>query len=175
MAGAQIASRILYPLLGPRRHITLGLVCTGASIGLLSLIGFQTSLWWARLLMFVVGLSVAQVFVPTQTTAFAAISSAATGQASTMFNAMRQLGGALGVAVLTTTIVLIGPTRISSGHVVANLAAYQITFVVAGCFCLAATAWSLVIRDADAAGTIPVRRSRRAAQPGPLGAPEKAA
>src|SRR5262249_56387614 len=37
MAGAQRASRVLYPRLGPRRHITLGLTGTGASIALLAL------------------------------------------------------------------------------------------------------------------------------------------
>ena len=51
MAGAQLASRVLYPRLGPRRHITLGLAGTAASIALLALLGPQTSLWWARLLM----------------------------------------------------------------------------------------------------------------------------
>jgi hypothetical protein len=57
MAGAQLASRVLYPRLGPRRHITLGLTGTAASIGLLALLGPQTSLWWARLLMLTLGCS----------------------------------------------------------------------------------------------------------------------
>ena len=43
----------------------------------------HTSLWWARLLMFTMGLSMAQVFVPTQAAAFATISPGATGEAST--------------------------------------------------------------------------------------------
>jgi MFS family permease len=98
MGGAQLASRVLYPRLGPRRHITIGLVGTAASIALLALMGPQTSLWWARLLMFTLGLSMAQVFVPVQAASFATITSAATGRASTLFNAIRQLGGAIGVA-----------------------------------------------------------------------------
>src|SRR6266567_4769252 len=65
MTGAQLASRVLYPFLGPRRHITLGLAGAGASMGLLSLMGAHSSLWWARLLMFTMGLAMAQVFVPT--------------------------------------------------------------------------------------------------------------
>ena len=71
--------------LGPRRHITLGLAGTTASIGLLALLGPQSSLWWARLLMVTLGLSIAQVFVPVQAASFATISPAATGRASTMF------------------------------------------------------------------------------------------
>jgi EmrB/QacA subfamily drug resistance transporter len=170
MGGAQLASRLLYPRLGPRRHITLGLVGTSASIGLLALMGPQTSLWWARLLMFTLGLSMAQVFVPVQAAAFATITPAATGRASTMFNAIRQLGGAVGVAVLTTVIVLAGPVHLVNGHEVANLTAYRVAFLTAAAICLAGVACSLSIRDADAAGTIPRRGSRKGHQPGPVGA-----
>ena len=73
MAGAQLASRFLYPRLGPRRHITIGLVGVAASIALLAVLGPTTSLWWARLLMFALGLSMGQVFVPVQAAAFATI------------------------------------------------------------------------------------------------------
>jgi EmrB/QacA subfamily drug resistance transporter len=158
MIGAQLASRVLYPLLGPRRHITLGLIGAAASMGLLSLLGAHSSLWWARLLMFTMGLSMGQVFVPTQAAAFATISPGATGKASTLFNAARQVGGAIGVALLTTAIVLIGTSHIVAGHEVANLAAYRIAFLVAAAFCLAGVASALSIHDADAAATIPSRR-----------------
>ncbi len=162
MAGAQLASRVLYPRLGPRRHVAIGLLGTAASIGLLSLLGPTTSLWWARLLMLTLGLSMGQIFVPLQAAAFATITPAATGRASTMFNAVRQLGGAVGVAVLTTAIVLIGPVHLVGGHEVANLTAYRVAFLVAAVFCLAGVPFALSIRDADAARTI-VRRPAKAA------------
>jgi EmrB/QacA subfamily drug resistance transporter len=161
MGGAQLASRVLYPRLGPRRHITIGLTGTAASIGLLTLLGPGTSLWWARLLMLTLGLSMAQVFVPVQAASFATITPAATGRASTMFNAVRQLGGAVGVAVLTTVIVLVGPVHLVAGHEVANLTAYRVAFGVAAAIALCGVACSLSIRDADAAGTIPARRGQR--------------
>jgi EmrB/QacA subfamily drug resistance transporter len=168
MLGAQLASRVLYRRLGPRRHITVGLLGVSASIGLLALLGPGTSLWWARLLMFTLGLAMGQVFVPTQAAAFATISPAETGRASTMFNAVRQLGGAVGVALLTTVIVLIGATHRVAGHEVANLTAYRVTFLVAAAICLLALGSSLSIHDADAAATIPPpRQRRRAAEPGP--------
>jgi EmrB/QacA subfamily drug resistance transporter len=157
MGGAQLASRVLYPRLGPRRHISIGLTGTAASIGLLALMGPQTSLWWARLLMFTLGLSMGQVFVPVQAAAFATITPAATGRAATMFNAIRQLGGAVGVAVLTTAIVLVGPVHLVAGHPAANLAAYRAAFLAAAAISLCAVAFSLTIRDADAASTIPGR------------------
>jgi EmrB/QacA subfamily drug resistance transporter len=161
MAGAQLASRILYPRLGPRRLISIGLVGTAASIGLLALLGPTTSLWWARLLMLTLGLFMAQVFVPVQAAAFATITPAATGRASTMFNTVRQLGGAIGVAVLTTAVVLVGPLHLVGGHVVANLMAYRVAFLVAAAICLLGLLPALRINDADAARTIPARRPSR--------------
>ena len=131
MAGAQLASRVLYPVLGPRRNIALGLLAVTASIGLMSLVGAQTSLWWMRLLMFCLGVAMGQVFVPAQAAAFATISPEATGRASTMFNVFRQLGSALGVAVFTTAIVAVGATTTVAGRVTANLAAYHVAFLVA--------------------------------------------
>ncbi|MDT7625656.1 MAG: hypothetical protein QOF99_6557 [Pseudonocardiales bacterium] len=165
MAGAQLASRVLYPRLGPRRHIALGLLGAGICIGLLALMTAHTSLWWARLLMFCLGFAMGQVFVPTQTAAFASVSPEATGRASTMFSAVRQLGGAVGVAVLTTTIVLAGPTHLVAGQPVANLTAYRAAFLVAAALCLAGIAFALSIRDVDAAGTIPARRRPRPDRP----------
>ena len=77
-----------------------------------------------------------------------------------MFNAVRQLGGAIGVAVLTTAIVAVGPVHLVSGHPVANLTAYRVAFRVAAVVALLGTAFSLRIHDADAAATM-VRRGSR--------------
>lgn len=104
--------------------------------------------------MLTLGLAMGQVFVPVQAAAFATITPEATGRASTMF----------GVAVLTTAIVAVGPVRIVSGHPVANLTAYRIAFGVAAAAALIATACSLMIRDSDAARTIPQRKGRPAAR-----------
>jgi EmrB/QacA subfamily drug resistance transporter len=173
MAGAQLATRWLYPILGPRRHISGGLVAVAISIGLLGLLGPGTSLWWARLLMLALGLAMAQVFVPVQAAAFATITPEQTGRASTMFSTVRQLGGAIGVALLTTVIVALGPVHVVAGHPVANLTAYRVAFLVAAVAALVGVACSLSIRDCDAARTIPERRRRRPVtevQPGPLDA-----
>lgn len=160
MLGAQAASRVLYPVLGPRRHITLGLAGVGVSIGLLALLGPDSSLWWARLLMFCLGLSMAQVFVPTQAAAFATISPEATGRASTLFNALRQLGGAVGVAILTSVIVAVG-TGADARHGAGDLDAYRVAFLVAAGISFLGIVFALQIRDADAQNTIPARRRRK--------------
>ena len=159
MIGAQLASRYLYPTLGPRRHITLGLVTVAIVTALISLLGASASLWWARLLMFALGVGMGQVFVPTQAASFATISSENTGRASTLFNAIRQLGGAVGVALLTTAIVIVGRTHVVRGHVVAHFLAYRVAFLVSAAFSLCAVAGSLAIRDSEAAQTMVRRRA----------------
>jgi EmrB/QacA subfamily drug resistance transporter len=164
MAGAQLASRVLYRVLGPRRNIALGLLGVTASIALMGLVGAQTSLWWMRLLMFCLGVAMGQVFVPAQAAAFATISQEATGRASTMFNVIRQLGSAVGVAVFTTAIVAVGATRIVAGRVAPNLAAYHAAFLVAAALAAVGAVVALTIHDADAASTM-VRRSVRKAEP----------
>jgi EmrB/QacA subfamily drug resistance transporter len=154
MAGAQIATRYAYPILGPRRLIATGLLVMTITAVPLGLIGAHTSLWWLRLLMFIMGLGMAQVFVPTQAAAFATISSQATSKASTFFNTQRQVGQAIGVAVVSTALSVVG-----LGH---GLRAYHIAFWVAAAVALLAVGCALTIHDADAASTRPnARPSRR--------------
>ncbi len=165
MAGSQLASRVVYWRLGPRRHLTFGLLGVAVCIAMLTLMGAHTSLWWARLILFGVGVSMAQVFVPAQAASFATISSADTGRASTLYNASRQLGGAIGVALLTTTIVIVGPVHVVGGHLAPNLTAYRITFLVAAAIALIGVAAALSIDDGDAARTMVNPRLRRARPP----------
>lgn len=163
MAGAQVASRYVYPRLGPRRHVLIGNGGVALFIGLLALVGPGTSLWVPRLLLFAMGLFLGQVFIPTQAAAFATISPAATGRASTLFNAVRQLGGAIGVAAFTTVIVGIGAVRVVDHHPVPDLAAYHAAFLAAAVFAVVSGVAALGIDDREAAATIvPHRRRSRA-------------
>jgi EmrB/QacA subfamily drug resistance transporter len=163
MLGAQLASRVLYPLLGPRRHISIGLLGVATSIALLAPLSATSSLWFARALMFALGFCMAQVFVPCQAVAFATIEPAVTGRASTMFNAVRQLGGAIGVAALTTAVVLAGNG--SPSGVIGSVAPYRTAFVVAAVLALLAIGSALTINDDDAIDTMPATaRARRRAE-----------
>ncbi|MGD0285839.1 MAG: DHA2 family efflux MFS transporter permease subunit [Acidimicrobiales bacterium] len=159
MAGAQLVTRILYPRLGPRRIMMSGLA--GVAIGMvaMSFVGDQTNLWLVRLAMLEMGISMSGVFVPTQAAAFATISPADTGRASTFFNAERQLGGAIGVAVLTTVLSAVGVTSSVAGHATAHLAAYHMAFLTAAAFALVGAGVAATIKDADAANTITRRRA----------------
>lgn len=164
MIGAQFTAKRFYPVLGPRRVMCGGLVVTAAGIALLLTVGPGTSLWWARAVLFLIGLGMSGVFIPTQTAAFATISQDNMGAASTLFNTERQLGGAVGVAVLTTVLAGVGLYSRSGGHLSANLDAYRAAFVAAAAFALVAAGLSLRIHDEDAASTITRWRGRPAVQ-----------
>ena len=160
MVGAQVVTRLLYPIFGPRRIMVGGLVALAAAMSTLALFGAGSSLWWIRADMFVIGYAMSHCFVPSQAAGFATISPADTGRASTMFNALRQLGSAFGVALLSTVVATIGPVKIVDGRPVANLTAYHVGFLVAAGVSLLAAVCALTVSDADAANTI-VRRPRR--------------
>jgi MFS family permease len=161
MVGAQVASRILYPIFGPRREMCGGLAVVAASMAGMALIGFSTNLWWARFLMFTLGLGISQVFIPAQAASFATITPEKTGRASTLFNTARQLGGAIGVAILTTVVAAVGPLRVTARGLVPNLSAYHAGFLAAAGIALLAVVAALTVNDKDAAGTM-VRRGRLA-------------
>ncbi len=167
MVGAQLASRVLYPRLGPRRLIVVGLLVVAASMAAMALISTRDQLWPMRGLMFVLGVAIAHNFVPTQAAAFARVSAADTGRASTMFNALRQLGGAAGVAVLTSVLTAVGITHHPASPSTPDLHAYHVAFLVAAGLALAAAAIALTIHDPDADSTRP-RPSPKPATPEPV-------
>ena len=146
MLGSQIAARI-YRRLGPRRMIIGGLLGVAATTALVTTVGFGTSLWWLRAVMFLLGMSMAQVFVSVQAAAFATITPAAMGRASTLFNAGRQLGMAVGVAILTTVASAVGLTHDVGGRAVAHLAAYHAGFVTASVLALLAAGAARFVDD----------------------------
>lgn len=161
MLGAQVVTRLMYPVLGPRRVMITGLMILAVTLGLMTLIGSGTNLWWMRLLLFVSGYGMAHVFVPAQAAGFATISPADTARASTVFNAQRQLGGAVGVAMLSSVVAAVGPVRLVSHRVLPNLTSYHAAFLVAAGVAVIAAVAALTVNDSDAAHTM-VRRGRRA-------------
>ena len=160
MIGAQFASRLIYPRIGPRRHVTGGLLGLALCMLALTQVSVTTNLWYIRMLMFVVGWMMAQVMVPNQAASFAMITPESMGRASTFFNTMRQVGSATGVAILSTVLIGMGSAQASGGKVAPDMTAYHLAFFTAALFALVAAAFALTIHDSDAAETI-VRRPRR--------------
>jgi EmrB/QacA subfamily drug resistance transporter len=162
IVGAQIAARV-YPRIGPRRMMTAGMLGVAAITALLVTVGFGTSLWWVRALMLLLGLSWAQALVPLQAAAFATITPEATGAASTLFNTGRQVGMAVGVAILTTVASAIGLTQKATGRAAApHLAAYHAGLITASVIALIAAGAAQFVDDRAAAATMrPPERHRR--------------
>ncbi|HXA33985.1 MAG TPA: MDR family MFS transporter [Acidimicrobiales bacterium] len=164
MVGAQLSSRIFYPRFGPRRLTAVGLVALALAMALATQVGFDTNLWWMRIIMFAMGLSMGPVIISSQAASFATVSSADTGYASSLFNSQRQLGSAVGVALLATVLSLVGTTHVVAGHEAANLTAYHAAFLVAAGVALVGAAVALTIKDVDAAATM-VRRTKSKSKP----------
>jgi EmrB/QacA subfamily drug resistance transporter len=172
MLGAQVVTRYLYPTIGPRRVMVTGLTILTVSLALMSLIDTSGELWWMRVLLFFVGYGMSHVFTSAQAAGFATISVADTARASTVFNAQRQLGGAIGVAVLSTVVAEIGPVSAVHGHLVPHLTAYHAAFLVAAGISVLAGVFASRMDDAAAAPTmVPRGRSHAAAQRSTAGAP----
>lgn len=157
LVSTQIVAR-LYPYVGPRRLIMIGLVSVSIFMTSMWLMGQDTSLWLMRGLMFLTGAGMAFSFTSVQAASFATISTARTGQASAIFNAQRQIGASMGVALISTVISAFGMTSLSaSGTVVPNLTAYHAAFITSAVLALLAASIGFMVRDSDAAATM-VRR-----------------
>jgi predicted MFS family arabinose efflux permease len=170
LAGAQSASR-LYPRIGPRRLMAAGLLGVIAVLVAVAQVPFTASLWLMRVLMLAIGFAMAHVFVPGQAASFATVSNAATGRASTVFNAGRQLGGAVGVAIVSTVISAVGVEHLVGGRLTPNATAYHAAFLTAAAIEALALVLATRISDADAAPSMrrmsPVPASQNATEPLP--------
>jgi predicted MFS family arabinose efflux permease len=153
MTASQVVTRI-YPRVGPRRLLTTGFLAVPALLVVLGFIDATTNLWVVRLVMFALGLMMGTIFLPTQAASFATIRSADTGRASTLFSAVRQLGAALGVAILSTVIISVGPTTATAAGTVPHLAAYHAAFFTAAAIVLTGLVFGRGVSDRDAAGTM---------------------
>jgi len=167
--GAPIAARMLYPRVGPRRIIASGCVIVAAMMAVLATVGTGTSIWTIRAIVLVLGVGMSAIGLPAQTASFATIPAPKIGRASTLFNSQNRLGGAVGVAAITTVVIAVGTTHVVHGHVVAHLVAYRIGFLVAAAIMLVNAGAALVINDADAVETMILRKQQTV----PILEPEK--
>jgi EmrB/QacA subfamily drug resistance transporter len=155
---AQPAGR-LYPYVGPRRMMALGLVgATLATIAFLS-IDLNTNQWWIRGIMLFRGWSFAFTMIPLQVAVFATIRSEDTGRATAIFNAGQQVGASFGVAILATALsnrfLHYGATLGSPATRFGALLAFHDAFVPAiALAALGIVLTALLIDDKEAAGTM---------------------
>jgi EmrB/QacA subfamily drug resistance transporter len=131
----------LYPRVGPRRLILLGLALATATALLFVWVDLDTDLWVIRSAMYARGLAFGLALLPLQTATFATISSRDTGRASALFNSVRQVAASFGVAILATVLVARAAETLVGFH-----AAFAVGTVLGGLSVVAA----LLIRDQDA-------------------------
>jgi len=162
---SQFISRRLYPAIGPRRIMVAGLLLIACITVVLSTVDAGTNVWLLRLILFVMGFGVAAVFLPSQAAGFATIGAARTSVASTIFNAQRMIGGAIGVALLTAVISALHPVRVVAGHPEANIHAFHTGLDVCAGVAVAAALAALTVRDRDAAATMIRHRRPSPADP----------
>jgi len=161
---AQPAGR-LYKYIGPRRMIMAGRGGVAVTTAMFLLVGLDTSQWWIRLIMFLRGAAFAFTIVPMQTATFATIRSRDTGRASSIFNAGRQVGAFLGVAILATVLTnrlsrhgaILGDPATRHGA----LLAFHQSFVAGVGLASLGVLVALLISDREAAATM-----QREARPG---------
>jgi predicted MFS family arabinose efflux permease len=140
-----------------------GLAGVAVAMALLCVLRLDSSLWLVRLLMFLIGVGMAYVFLPNQAASFATISREDTGQASTFFSVQRQLGSALGVAVLSGVLVAAGPGVTEGGVAEPSLTAYRAAFLAAAALAATGALLALRVPDRDAAATMRPRGGEQAA------------
>lgn len=166
MVMAPLLARI-YPIVGPRRLVAVGLLAASATTVPLILMDLETDLWWVRGTMFARGVGFSMMLVPLQTAAFAQISMADTGRATAALNATRQVAQSFGVAiiatVLTSRLAHYGAKLGPMDNVAGSVSAFSDGFVVTAIFIAAGILIALLIRDRDAAATL---RARLSSSPG---------
>ncbi len=171
VCSTQIVAR-LYPRIGPRRLMSAGLAWVATAMASLCLVGPETSPWLIRALMFCIGVGMAYVFLPAQAAGFATISRAETGRAATLSSVQRQLGAALGVAVLSSVLAAVGPTVTTAAGVQPNITAYHIAFLTAAAFAATGALVALNVPDCDAAATMRPRTTHLTETPSETLVPE---
>ena len=140
----QVTSRI-YPIIGPRRLQLVGLTSLTLVTAAIGMLDLSASRWLVMGLMFAAGLSMGCVFMPTQTAAFATMPNASLGRGAALYNVLRQLGSAGGVALLSSVVAAVG-------HPLAT--GFRLAFYASAALALLSAIAALGTRDADAAPTL---------------------
>ncbi|CAN5651332.1 MDR family MFS transporter [soil metagenome] len=158
IVASQITTRI-YPKIGPKRMVLVGGLGVTLTSAAFLFVDLGTSLWLIRGIMFIRGFFFNTTIVPLQAATYATIQRQDQGRASSLYSTTRQVGGSVGVAILSTVLVqqlasntngLTDPAAIASGSV----SAFHWAFGAAVVLSAVATIGGFMIKDEDAAATM---------------------
>ena len=148
IVGSILSTQIL-PRFGARIPMTLGLALAAAGTVLLTRLGVTTG-YWSHVLpaQLVISLGLGLAFGPLTSTALVGVDNRDAGVASALVNAVQQVGGSLGTALLNTIAVsaftsyvvdhAINPRTDPGGLVVATVHSYTVAFWVSAALMAAA-------------------------------------
>jgi EmrB/QacA subfamily drug resistance transporter len=137
----------LYARVGPRLIIAGGLGMVACVLLLLSTCDLHSSLWVFRLYMFLLGVGMGGVFMPTTVASLSTVHRADVAHASTLNTMVRQTAGALAPAVVATLLVLDAGPRAGAPP---PLTAYQDAYRTLAVIAVVAALFTLTMPDAAA-------------------------
>ena len=171
----------LYPTVGPRRLIAVGMLGAALTSLLFLSVDLQTSLRWIAGIMFLRGVAFGLCIIPVQAATYATTKPKDMGRATSIFSTGRQVGTSLGIAVLITVLTSRAQTHIAAALEAAGpaaravatqhgtLLAFHDAFAASALLALIGIAFALLIRDADAAATMRPRAGAAVeVQPAPV-------
>jgi MFS transporter, DHA2 family, multidrug resistance protein len=171
MAPRGLGSFLIMPLVGtvltrfdPRKVLAVGLVGASWSLYSLSKLNLQAGYWDIFWPQFIQGATIAILFVPLTTATMGPIAREEMGNATSLFNLMRNIGGSIGIASATTylfrrqqfhTNVLTAHVNASNAQTQMTLNGLQATLMAHGANSQAAAqqaygaVWGMVLRQAS--------------------------
>ncbi len=153
VCSTQLVAR-LYPRFGPRRLMVGGMAGLGCVALLMSRLTLEGGPWPVRILMFSLGICMAYIFLPNQAASMATISKSETGRASTLFSVQRQLGSAVGIAVIGSVMAIVGTTVGGTIGGPPNINAYHGAYLAAAGIAFVGSLLALRVPDSEAAHTM---------------------
>jgi EmrB/QacA subfamily drug resistance transporter len=142
LVGLQVVPRV-FRRIGPGRAMAGGLVGAATAVAAIALMPAGLPLWTLVPWTFLAGLAMSFVFVPSEATAFATVSSGAMARASSLFLTLHQVASALGVAILSSVLA----ATVAAG--LAGAAPYRVALLVAA-----------ALTAAGALGAVPLLHDR---------------
>ncbi|MFE2610188.1 DHA2 family efflux MFS transporter permease subunit [Streptomyces mirabilis] len=108
LAAAQLffapRARLVVDRFGNRATCTAGLVLLAAMLGAFAILDADTPIWLLEVIFFLMGTGMAHIMTPTSVVIMQALPREKAGSASALSNVFRQVGGALGIAVLGSVL-----------------------------------------------------------------------
>ncbi|MER5433787.1 MFS transporter [Streptomyces sp. NPDC002588] len=108
LAAAQLVfaprARLVVDRIGVRATTTAAMVVLGATLVAFATLDADTPIWLLEIVFFCMGTGMAHVMTPTSVVIMQALPREKAGSASALSNTFRQLGGALGIAVLGSVL-----------------------------------------------------------------------